>query len=136
MGYDNTRSVREIQDGTFIVAGGADSFGAGDRDFWLLKLDSAGSIGSCPLEGISTALVTDTAATVIDTNVAPITSTAIVTNTNATVTNTTATPLSVCSVPVRTGPSENRGYQKKTGRWNHYKPRWSYRLPRCLRNII
>ena len=52
--------------------------GDGNNDIWVLKLDSTGSIGPCPFEGISTALITDTSASVIDTDAVPITSTATV----------------------------------------------------------
>ena len=96
-GNDGIYFVNQVQDGTIIAAGGTDSFGAGNRDFWLLKLDSTGSIGSCPFEGISTAIVSDTAVTAIDTNAVPITSTATITNTTATVTDTTVSPNIVCS---------------------------------------
>ena len=96
-GNDGIYFANQVQDGTIIAAGGTDSFGAGNRDFWLLKLDSKGSIGSCPFEGISTAIVSDTAVTAIDTNAVPITSTATITNTTATVTDTTVSPNIVCS---------------------------------------
>jgi hypothetical protein len=97
-GYESPRSIQQTQDGGYIVAGGTDSFGAGSYYAWVLKLDSSGSIGFCPFEGISTASVTDTAATVIDTTVSPVTSTATVTDTTATVTDTTISPVSVCGL--------------------------------------
>jgi hypothetical protein len=34
----------ENEDGSYLVAGATNSFGAGDFDFWLLKLDSTGNI--------------------------------------------------------------------------------------------
>ena len=96
-GNDYAWFAQQANDGGYIVAGDSESFGLGGRDAWILKLDSSGSIGSCPFEGISTASITDTAATIIDTSVTPITSTATITNTTATVTDTTVSPNIVCS---------------------------------------
>jgi uncharacterized delta-60 repeat protein len=117
-GYEGAYFANQLQDGTIIATGGVTSFGAGDRDFWVLKLDSAGSIGYCPFEGISIALVIDTAATVIDTTAVPITSTATATGTTATVSDTTAVPLSVCGVP--SGPERLKigSTRKKKGDGN------------------
>lgn len=43
-GDDVPRSVNQTSDGGYVVAGYTTSFGAGGRDVWVLKLDSAGSI--------------------------------------------------------------------------------------------
>ena len=43
-GDDFSRSIVELADGGFVVAGSTDSKGAGDRDVWLLRLDGAGSL--------------------------------------------------------------------------------------------
>ena len=51
----------ETSDGGYIVAGETDSFGAGDSNLWVLKIDSGGNIANCPIasalsaSGISTA---------------------------------------------------------------------------------
>jgi len=37
-------SIRETADGGYIAAGGTGSFGAGDRDIWVLKLKADGSV--------------------------------------------------------------------------------------------
>jgi predicted secreted protein len=43
-GDDVLRSVNQTSDGGYIVAGYTTSFGAGGRDVWVMKLDSAGSV--------------------------------------------------------------------------------------------
>jgi hypothetical protein len=42
-------SIRQSPDGGFIVAGQTESFGAGDYDVWILKMDGNGLIDvTCP----------------------------------------------------------------------------------------
>jgi len=41
--YDIARSIQQTLDGGYIVAGETSSFGAGNADFWVLKLDSSGN---------------------------------------------------------------------------------------------
>jgi uncharacterized delta-60 repeat protein len=43
-GWDTAYAVQQTTEGGYVVAGGTDSFGAGDADFWVLKLNSDGSI--------------------------------------------------------------------------------------------
>ncbi|MEO0247985.1 MAG: hypothetical protein ABIN58_00295 [candidate division WOR-3 bacterium] len=43
-GPDYANSVIQTQDGGFALAGGTASFGAGDADFFLIKLDSLGNL--------------------------------------------------------------------------------------------
>ena len=42
--WDGRPYIQEASDGGYIVAGCTESFGAGDRDFWVLKLTSSGDI--------------------------------------------------------------------------------------------
>ena len=79
-------SIKQTNDGGYIVAGYTSSFGAGFRDFLILKLDQNGDIDPlCGLTGISNATVSDTSVSPQDTD-------ASIEDTNATVRNTYVTP--------------------------------------------
>ena len=53
--HERAYSIRQTSDGGYIVAGYTSSFGAGDTDFWLLKLSSTGAIeGEMVFGGSST----------------------------------------------------------------------------------
>ena len=42
--YDRVNSVQQTSDGGYIVAGGADSLGAGNDNAWVLKLNADGTV--------------------------------------------------------------------------------------------
>ena len=42
--YEVARSIQQTTDGGYIVAGETYSFGAGDYDFWVLRLDAGGNV--------------------------------------------------------------------------------------------
>jgi len=43
-GSERARAIAQTADGGYVVAGETDSFGAGERDVWVLKLDANGNI--------------------------------------------------------------------------------------------
>jgi len=43
-GYDYAASVEPTADGGYVVAGGTDSFGSGQTDLWVIKVDGTGAI--------------------------------------------------------------------------------------------
>jgi len=58
--FDRARSVQQTSDGGYVVAGWTESFGAGDPDFWVLKLDEEGTLSQCNTPQINYAVI-DTA---------------------------------------------------------------------------
>ena len=85
---DWVNMIQQTSDGGYITVGGADSFGAGSTDFWVLKLPSDGAITFGSSSG---ATKTNTSATVSNTSVTGSTTSATITATSATVTTTSAT---------------------------------------------
>jgi hypothetical protein len=81
-------SIRETQDGGFIVAGHSWFSGPTDHDLWIMKLNSD---GTCPpLDSDTSIIPVNTTATLFTFPVTVTNTTVTVTNTNATVTDTDA----------------------------------------------
>ena len=71
-GYDCAHSIQQTSNRGYIAAGFTESFGAGSKDIWILKLDSSGEISpSCDFMGISSATITDSFLTHQDTYITP-----------------------------------------------------------------
>ncbi len=82
--------IQQVSDGGYIVAGETFSFGAGDADVWVSRLDGNGNIGSgCAVLVASNGTVTTSAMTAL--------------NSSATVTITTATANSTSVSPYDSG---------------------------------
>jgi len=84
-----------------VVAATTSSFGNGNSDVWIIKLNQDGSISrTCENSGIaedSNATVTETNATVITTTAIPTNANIVVTATSATTTTTSETSIAQCS---------------------------------------
>jgi uncharacterized delta-60 repeat protein len=96
---DEATAIVLTSDGDYVMAGTTDSFGAREKDFWVLKLGADGSIRGCP-----SGLVRDSKASVASTAVRPRNSSAVVRTTSASVRTSSATvgttsisPTLVCS---------------------------------------
>ena len=87
-GGQRTQSIKQTQDGGYIIAGWHQASIGSNSDAFILKLDSSGSIGSCPFEGVSTAVVSDTTVTGVDTTAVPVDTTVIGVDTSAIVSDT------------------------------------------------
>jgi hypothetical protein len=61
---DVAYSVQQTSDGGYIVAGGTSSFGAGGDNFFLIKTDANGNIGSCSIVRNASPTVTTPSPTV------------------------------------------------------------------------
>jgi hypothetical protein len=85
---DRASAIVPTSDGGYVMAGWTWSFGAGYSDVWVLKLEADGSIRGCPPD-----LVRDSTASVTSTTVSPVNSSAVV---------------QTCSVSVRTSSATVR----------------------------
>lgn len=88
--YDEADPVQLTSDGGFVLAGLSTSFGAGQGDFWLLKVDAAGAISGCPSVRATATTVTPTTVSGVattanpaNTTVQPLTGSGLVTGSQA-----------------------------------------------------
>jgi hypothetical protein len=95
---DSANSIQQTSDGGYIVAGVTKSFGAGNADVWVLKLDSNGKIADCSAEERSLYYMPTSTTNLSGGNSsAGVTSTSVKPGTsNATIKITTVSPGQVC----------------------------------------
>ena len=106
--YDYGHIIHQTVDGGYIMAGGTASLYSGHSAIWFLKLDENGSTGSCPYEGISTTIVSNTTATVIET-------TAVTGTTSVSGIDTTVIPADSSATPTEICPLSNNPLTLKVG---------------------
>jgi uncharacterized delta-60 repeat protein len=64
---DQANEIKELGNGQIVVTGYTESFGVGDRDVWVLKLDSSGDVGAgCVLSSDFASLDSDSVAVPAD----------------------------------------------------------------------
>ncbi len=83
IGQDRASFIQQTSDGGYIVAGHTNSFGAGNADSWILKLDSNGDINNADFINASDADVTETTIAGTTSNVTITTPTLTVNNSSA-----------------------------------------------------
>jgi uncharacterized delta-60 repeat protein/uncharacterized repeat protein (TIGR02543 family) len=97
-GSDSASSIQQTSDGGYIVAGYTISWGAGSRDFWVLKLSSDGDINPrCSFIRNSSAEVSDTDISPEVTNTTPTYKDITPQDTHITPQDTDATVYNLCS---------------------------------------
>jgi hypothetical protein len=95
---DCVHSIQQTSNGGYIAEGFTDSFGAGSKDIWILKLDSTGEISpSYDFMGSSYATITDSFVTHQDTYITPQKTTVTPFDTSVFPQDTEATVTLLCS---------------------------------------
>jgi predicted secreted protein len=100
-GSDRAVSIRQTSDAGYVLAGATGSFGVGNSDLWVLKLDASGDIPGCPL-------VASSNATIVATQVVGVDSQARTEDTSCRIKNTSA------SARVSTASSSTQCYHVAT----------------------
>lgn len=95
---DVARSIEKTSDGGYIVGARSSSFGAGDSDFFIIKLDSDGNIDSsfCPLPADTSASTSSTSISPESSSAEPAVTNAVVSTTSCTVKDTEPTVMYIC----------------------------------------
>ena len=93
---DKTESIMQIASGGYIMAGYTYSYGAGNADYWILKLDRNGNISDCDSINTGSITVSDPTASGVNTNLSVYTSSATITDTSVIPQNSSAGVAVIC----------------------------------------
>ncbi|OGF59176.1 MAG: hypothetical protein A2Y62_11115 [Candidatus Fischerbacteria bacterium RBG_13_37_8] len=97
-GWDEANAVHQTSDEGYLVAGGTDSFGSGNSDLWVLKLDSFGNMDTTCTFIIDTSIMPiNSSAMATDTTISPAVSSAIIANTGVSAVDSYGTDILICS---------------------------------------
>ena len=94
--HDGASSIQQTTDGGYIVAGRTKSFGVGNEDAWVLKLNANGNIPDCSAEKISDAIVKNTGTTGINASIYVSVAGTSAIDTHTTAINIDVSPTVVC----------------------------------------
>jgi len=108
---DSPWSIQQTLNGGYIVSGWTDSFGAGGRDLWVLKLNSNGEIPGCNFMTTSNATVTDTSVSGVNTSITAQAYSSTVTDTSITPQDTSAMIDTICPADVRIDIGDGSGFK-------------------------
>ena len=96
---NSANSIHQTYEGGYVVAGTTTSFG-GNANYWVLKLDGTGDIGTgCTLLGTSNGTVANTEVQPVDSSGEENVTNASIAVTNVLPQETNATTLTQCSSP-------------------------------------
>jgi len=89
-------SIKETTTGDYIMVGATYSFGAGESDAWVVKIDSNGNIPDCIITGTSTATAEDTLISAEDAYLTVTATTGTLVNTTASIHDSSADISTIC----------------------------------------
>jgi hypothetical protein len=94
--YDGVMSIQETSDTGYVVHASTESFGAGNSDFWVLKIDSDGDIPDCDIIDTSDTTIFDTSISGLESHIPIESSPLTTTGTNLTFFTVSVETSTVC----------------------------------------